>query len=493
MGTFLDEIQEDINKGNKVIYLGCNADLLNCSLNPNKNSLICHSCLYYKNYDLRCLSNDIIKHNLGDFIKKDTCDILNKISFEYKDIDDIKKIYYKGVDIGYSALSTYISKSKTTNPKININFIEFFNNYLLTAIYVYEAFKNAYEKLKPDKIVIYNGRFHTIRPVLRFAQQYKIQCLVLEVIGGKAKKKFEKVYFHNCLPHNLTENTQNIKELWENGKHSVKEKNEIAKQYFINKSIGKAVTDYSFIQKQKNGLLPHNFDFSKKNVVIFSSSDFEMTAIGREREGAPYGSNQLNGLKQITQSLHYVKNIQVYYRIHPNMRKAYYKIKNQLEELNSLYKNLTIIKPNSPINSYDLLKASDIVVTFGSTIGIEANFWRKPVVLLARNIYMNLGGTYNPSTHEEVISLLKKDLKPLNITASLMFGYYQLTRNGNTYRYFDPNYKKEKKINNFFLSNYRGLCIKDKKNKIKYYLNKYTILLLSKILIKFEKYRIPKD
>ena len=492
MGTILDEMQKDIYNGNEVLFLGCNADLLSCPQNPFKRLNICRACTYCKKHDLGCLSKDINQYNLRDFIfEKDEAEMKQQ-KFRYKTVTDIKNIYYDGVDIGYSALSTYITKTKTVHPKIDNSFIKIFDKYLLTSIYIYTAFNNAYKSIKPDKIVIFNGRFHTTRPVLRFAQKNNIPIVVLEVIGGKINQKYEKVYFHNCLPHDLRVNTKNIKDLWENSEKNFIDKKQIAENYFIKKSEGKAINDYSFTGRQEKGLLPKNFNHKIKNISIYGSSDFEMAAIGKEREGSPYGSNQILGVTKIMKSIYNAKDLHVYYRIHPNMRKVNKKQLLLFTKLEHAFDNLTIIYPESQIDSYALLKASNIVIAFGSTIGIEAVFWRKPVILLAKTIYMNLGGTYNPMKHEEVISLIKQDLKPLDIKASLMFGFYQLSRKGETFRHFDPNVTKNININRFFLTNYRFKCNKNIYQKIKYSFRKYTILLLSKILSKIDKFRIPK-
>jgi hypothetical protein len=75
------------------------------------------------------------------------------------------------------------------------------------------------------------------------------------------------------------------------------------------------------------------------------------------------------------------------------------------------------------------------VLTFGSTVGIEAVFWGTPSIHAGVSYYHHLGGTYNASSHEDVIALLKADLPPKDRTAAFVYGYY-LNTYGIPFKYF---------------------------------------------------------
>jgi hypothetical protein len=85
---------------------------------------------------------------------------------------------------------------------------------------------------------------------------------------------------------------------------------------------------------------------------------------------------------------------------------------------------LSVIPPEAPADTYTLLRNADKVLTFGSTVGIEAVFWGKPSILAGPSFYRNLGGTYNPSSHEELLSLLREDLEPKDRLPAIRYGYY---------------------------------------------------------------------
>ena len=86
--------------------------------------------------------------------------------------------------------------------------------------------------------------------------------------------------------------------------------------------------------------------------------------------------NQLSGIKKIIKDLKRKENIYFFIRLHPNFAKDNLNTNNFLR-LEKAYKNLKIIKPLSTIDSYKLAKNSDLVITFGSTIGIESVFLKK--------------------------------------------------------------------------------------------------------------------
>lgn len=96
---------------------------------------------------------------------------------------------------------------------------------------------------------------------------------------------------------------------------------------------------------------------------------------------------------------------------------------------------LTVLPPESPHDSYALLRAADTVLSFGSTMGIEAVFWGKPSVLAGQSFYRGLGGTYEPTSHEALVELLTRPLEPLDREAALKYGYYLSTR-GRPFRYY---------------------------------------------------------
>jgi hypothetical protein len=69
-------------------------------------------------------------------------------------------------------------------------------------------------------------------------------------------------------------------------------------------------------------------------------------------------------------------------------------------------------------------------------MGLEASFWNKPVILLAKARYFYADVAYVPKGVEEVESLLGQELTPKDRVNAIKFGYYYL-QGGVKARYYN--------------------------------------------------------
>lgn len=480
--SVLDEIENEIRKENIVSLVCCNGELINgCLDNPLKSKITCNACIYFRNRDLKLLSKEIKLHYIADFIENR--DVYNNLSWNYKDTQEIKEIFYKGVDIGYAALSAYIQLTRNQSPKITNKFKLFFDQYLNNGAFITDAISTAIEQLKPDAMGVFNGRIHTRRPVLRICQQKKIECNVYEHTGVIGSRICKKVLFKNCLPHNLEFNTQLIFKTWKDSIYSEEDKIKFGSDYYIKRRTGQKTEDKSFIKDQDKNLKPENWDSNKKNIVIFNSSDDEFTSIGKEWEYT-ISESRITTLKELF--IHFQDNnkYHFYLRIHPNLNKIKYKYLTELYSLKE-FTNVTIIPPESPISSYLMLDLADKIITFGSTMGIEAVYWEKPSILLGKSLYMGLNVNYTPKDHKELFHLIKSSLIPKEKDPAIYYGFFRMHQ-GTEFNYFDPNYYK--KIEFYF----RGkLLISFNKNyREKMYKGFFSPL---SNFIKYKQHSIPKN
>jgi hypothetical protein len=212
-------------------------------------------------------------------------------------------------------------------------------------------------------------------------------------------------------------------------------KEEKGKEFYHNNAKGIVKSWHSYVKSQKEGLLPSNWDKNKTNIVIFNSSDEEYQAIGDLWKN-PIFTNQSEEIKRIVESVRCDGKIQVYLRVHPNLKN----VKNrQLNDINSLKaENLTIIPADSSISTYALLFNAAKVITFGSTVGIEAAYWGIPSILAGPSYYKNLGSTYNPGSHEELMNMIYGNLEPKSKEGALKYGYF-INTFGIKFDYFEPD------------------------------------------------------
>jgi hypothetical protein len=290
--------------------------------------------------------------------------------------------------------------------------------YILSGVIAYRSIQNFLRENQVDKFYFFNGRMAIVRAIMRACESKNVPFTIHEAAAGNATYSL----YNNSLPHSIGLMTQMMRENWQQGGVNAIERQRKSDEWFQNRAKGIKVNGYSFVQNQEQGLLPQNWDTKKENIIIFNSADFEFVWVSEEYQHHIY-HDQLDGIRSIIESLMpYQDQFHVYLRIHPNLAA----IENELRPLLAMrYQNLTTILPTDKTSSYALIEHAAKIVTFGSTVGIEAPYWGKPSILGGKALYQNLGATYNPSSHDELMKLLlDTELQPLSSEGSLMYGYF---------------------------------------------------------------------
>lgn len=419
-GIQYDEALRLNKEGHTVYFLFCNGLMSQCFNNIIGDRANCYKCISNFKEEKRKFGNRINFIPMTSFL--DNSEILNikKEKFIYNNIDEIKNLKYKDINIGFGSLSGYITKSRNLSPLIDDDFKYFFDQNLYNSILTIEAVIKAIKIYSPDHIVLYNGRFADSRPVWQLAKKFRIPYTTLEAVNG-LNRKFKSI-FHNSTPHSIEKNTELIKYFWSNSILDLNERIRIGSSFFEKRKNAEYAGDKIYTKNQIKNLLPNNWDSSKKNIVIFNSSEDEFAAIGDEYDKYKLFNSQLDGLEFIKTKLADNGDVNVTLRVHPNLSNIQYSYATELDKLKS--DNFDVIEASSKISSYALIDNADIVVVFGSTIGVESVYWNKPTILLAGALYYKLDCCYIPNTRAELIELLMSDLEPKNRNQSIKFGYY---------------------------------------------------------------------
>lgn len=433
-GVLLDEAEKYIKEGHEVVFLLCDESYPRCFANPLKESFLCQSCKRQQHFLLGKLSSKIKKYSLKLFFRYSENDYSDK-TFEYNSIQEVFGLYYKGVDIGYAAASSYITLTRNLDPLVSPQFKELMDDFLRSGIIITDALEVAIEQLKPDRICLFNGRFVETRPVLRVAMDKGVETYVYEVIGSPSK--YKKVFFKNALPHDIENITTLINDFWDKSVKTESEKNELAESFFIRKRQGLAVVDKAYTEDQILGKLPDNWNITKRNFVIFNSSEDEFAAVGNEYKEKLF-TTQIEGIRFILETNKRNEEIHFYLRIHPNLADITYKYHLDLIKFEE-YDNCTVIKAGSDISTYTLIDNAEKIIVFGSTVGLEATYWSKPVILLGASFYKNMNVAYYPETKSALESLLVNQLSPKEVKDSLKLGYFFVGDRGHVYEFFNFN------------------------------------------------------
>lgn len=418
-----EEAVNQIEKGNEVLFLYCDKVIGGClNENPGFVPVRCKICVSLQKKRARNYLPKSVKYEpLSSYWNTDVEKAVNDYIPQYKTADEYRMLKYKGVSVGYGAMSSYISLTRNMEPEMKPNVINYLNKLLKMQVILTELFNRAVDDFNPDLVIFHNGRLAQYKPMLNICQNRKLHFLVTESQLNN-KGVFMKNYYENCTPHDVAPNNAKYEEFWENYQ-PIEERDAISRSYYENKRVGGNTNEIVFTKSQVLGKMPETWNPEKRHIIIYNSSEDEYCAINEEVDKAALFKSQIEGISKIVEHFAGNDEVQVYLRIHPNLRNIKYAYHTDNYKIKA--DNFYIIPPDSPISSYSLLDQADLVIVFGSTIGIEATYFGKPTICLAYALYSMMGVNYIPKTQEEFWKLVDdKDLKPLSKENCLKYSLF---------------------------------------------------------------------
>ena len=396
-------MEKYLQQGYEILFLTCDGEVPSCDLNPHHSFGKCYRCKSRRDLGLKWIGEDRIKtksfYLLTDTQRNDINSIL-KTNFD--SIDSIKNLIVEESDIGLAALSSMVSILREPEPNLNI-YQDLIKAQIETALIVHFSIKNHILNYKPDEIVLYNGRLAILRPVLRLAQTMGIQVYVHERAGTLDRYSLTS----NHSPHDLLLMKDLISSFYFESSLSEQEKKEIARTWFDERCNNQDSGGFHFTKLQEIGLLPKSINTNKLKISIFNSSEDEMVAIGGWEN--PCYLNQNDALEKIFSSLS--DHVQLILRIHPNLNKIKNSQTQFVEVLKNRFPQVDIVPASSKVSTYSLIQASDIVITFGSTVGIESCYQQKLTILLGRSMYEDAKSLIKPDNHNKFVQIIMEIVK----------------------------------------------------------------------------------
>lgn len=421
-GLQLNEAIEQYKKGNEVTFLSCDESVGACNDNKNFNPTRCLLCKYYQKLNRKkYLPKGIKLLSIKDFVTDDIIEI-SKRKFHYTDIETLRNIKFHGVDIGLGTISSYISFTRNLDPSIDEESHQYFDKLMSSEVLITLVLERILKEEQYDLIIFHNGRFAIFKPFLNIAQNNQIEYICTEAYLD-AKGNITKNYFYNDIPHNLKPYKDKFYEAWKNAEDSGIDRVSIGKSFFERRRNAQGTGDKIYTAGQNKTVFVENWDESKENIVIFNSSEDEFYAVSGDFEKGKVFKSQLEGIKKILEHYSNDSTKHFYLRVHPNLIPVKYSYHTDLYSLS--YPNLTVIPANSAVSSYSLLDKADKVITFGSTMGIEATYAHKPSICIGPSFYEMLNVAYHPKSAAEVWKYIDcRELKDKYNEQVLIYGYF---------------------------------------------------------------------
>ncbi len=283
------------------------------------------------------------------------------------------------------------------------------------------------ERLNPDAVLVFNGRFLHEWAIRLACERSGLPIYFFEM--GATRRRFA---LYARSPHDNESLGSRIAESWA---HAVLQNEirarRIAHEWFDQRLVGKSASDNQFTRSMRRGMLPELPD-DRWIVAFFLTSSHELT-FTEGNEGF-FGSQDF-AVEQLIRLASRSRDVHLVVKMHPTTTEV-----NPRRSPESWHSpNVTILEKDSSVDSYLLTDRANVVLTFGSTIGVEAAYRGSTVVELRPSMYSDLDVTVRVS---ELCDTLTPGLESHPAVTlrerSLAFGYY-CASNGIDLKYFDSD------------------------------------------------------
>jgi len=442
--VLLDEAMEYLeDPANTVWFVTCAGEIRPCLSNAEKSPIRCMECKLSSRLLVRQVKHPNFVHKeLSSFTNEAITNRVKGQRFKYDSLDEVKSICHDGVNIGLGVVSSYVTMTRNLMPEMNSANRSFIEDSLRAAALLVEITNQMIDTFQPDVLCLFNGRFNGLRPVMETSLNRRIKTTILECTFSTRIERQRKVRFIDQLPHDIDNGTMLIEENWKT--YSADNKESVAAEFYVKRRNGEMASDNVYTGDQDKRKLPVDWDPKKRNFVIFNSSEDEFFSVGESFDRHKLFANQIDGIRYLIQKTAHDPTIHYYLRIHPNLRSIKFSYHTILREAFVDYPNLTVVPADSPISTYELINRGEKVFVFGSTAGVEACYWGKPVVLMGPAYYMYLDVAYRAKTLDELDELIFETLEPKPQLGTLKYALFLFGERGVRSKYVDFDYRRYK-------------------------------------------------
>lgn len=412
-------------QGKRIILLECESSLSSCAANPQHKLKRCATCILQSDFSSQHYPPGTIRLKLN-LSKYRQVKIVKSVASQR----DFEGLEFQGMPVGKLTLSQLTDDSSDIHIPLEILNREGLNH-VANGIALYLSTLDILEKYLVDEVYVWNGRRISDGPLLFAAREFGAKAFCF-ISGSNPKKYFLQA---NSL-HSTAEWKKSIENFYSDPDFALQVDAE-AKEYFHEFRYGKSPTlGYEWFAKdfKADTSSRSSNSSSKKNLVVFTSALWEVTNY-LERDSL--SEDFLDTYKLISRfcsDSEVLEKFNVIVRWHPNLTRAGEIERNLIREVIQETPSVFHFDPESDTDSYQLLDKADIVLTTGSSMGIEASYAGKVSILAGLAFYSGFG-VYEPADFIELKQLLlRMNLKPFPKSYAEKFGCFM--RNfGSEYKY----------------------------------------------------------
>lgn len=302
--------------------------------------------------------------------------ILNSLMEQCSKLHDVREfssLKFEGISPGGAIANSFVYETGEQK-------IQFSRNRALIELLIrsyLEVYLGVIATLKieqPRYVVLYNGRFLHERATWDACRFLGIEVFLFETTRNRFHLRKDLGYHDRLINQKL------MKDFWDEQTHhlSLDRLEELGSRYFNDLESKR---NKFYVESDKSELKDDFF-------VFYSNSDDE--AIGFWDTWREPFLGQIELIQQLQSFFDGKASSHLYVRLHPNLATKSSEEQMRWEVLGDT-KNSTVIAPNDTMSSYALLKNAKGVISYGSTIGLEAAYHLVPSAILADCWYDELG------------------------------------------------------------------------------------------------------
>lgn len=429
--TDLEITDTHLAAGDHVQWMVCTGEMEICELNVPHHRRECLACVARRAKGLALLPAEVPVVRYETYLTDEDRQRVAALSMDIDAPDVFRKRMFDDFDVGLSAMSSVIAHHRDDGIDLQDHADEL-QRYLRTSVRIYLAVRNYLRSHRPDLVYLFNGRMAPHRAVLRACQGEDVPCAVHER-GGRID---QYLLTHGDMPHVIGKQLERMRAGWSNPDVPRAEKVRIAEHWYQERSKGRSADGFAFTDRQELGSLPPDFRKDRRNIAIFTSSEWEINAVTDEWLNPLYPTS-IEGIRDIIAHVADSEEaIHFYLRIHPSRDSA---DSTQVREFLAIDgPNVTVLGPDDPVSSYALMHACEKSVVTGSTMGVESTYWGKPSILAGQAVWRTLGGAHVAKDRDHLMRMvLDPDLPVLDREGALLYGYDRASM-GQTFQHYEP-------------------------------------------------------
>lgn len=324
---------------------------------------------------------------------------------------------YETLELG--VMSSFASATKAnTKADLNRKWRRAYDRMVMSACKLYNYFARELRDGEYDFISMFNGRFGDVKPALEAAKTTHTGFILNEV-----KKTINEVVFVNELVHSIDGNTRRAQRHYARDKEHARQE---AADFFEKKMSNESTGDPIYTKFQSRGELPDAvLTTDKKIIAVYPTTEDEYKYIGKEWDGH-VPESQVDEIDALARTLDPDKYL-IVVKMHPNQANSAEQTLEKYMAIAAEQPHVVVEPPLSKKDTYALMRVADVVVTFASTIGVEACYFGKPVILIGDTTWSKMNVAHNVYSGTAAGELITAGVDPKPTEGALVWGSYLLS------------------------------------------------------------------